>query len=107
LRLYRRTIKGFVEDFIWQPGEKIFTSEEGSVEMLAPDVQAIISKESGVGIPYPFATLNDKTKGIRLGEAILITAPEGVGKTASPAGPALKNLSRAKVEWGLICSPAH
>jgi hypothetical protein len=25
----------------------------------------------------------------------------------SPAGPALKNLSRPKVEWGLICSPAH
>jgi hypothetical protein len=22
-------------------------------------------------------------------------------------GPALKNLSRPKVEWGLICSPAH
>ena len=22
-------------------------------------------------------------------------------------GPALKNFSRPKVEWGLICSPAH
>ena len=22
-------------------------------------------------------------------------------------GPALKNLSRPKVEWGLICSPVH
>lgn len=30
-------IKGFVEDFIWQPGEKIWTSEEGDVEIIAPD----------------------------------------------------------------------
>lgn len=34
-------IKGFVEDFNWQPGEKIFTSEEGDVEMIVPDVQAL------------------------------------------------------------------
>jgi hypothetical protein len=32
-------IKGFVEDFTWQPGEKIFTSEEGDVELVVPDVQ--------------------------------------------------------------------
>jgi hypothetical protein len=31
-------VKGFVEDFTWQPGEKIFVSEEGDVEILAPDV---------------------------------------------------------------------
>ncbi len=34
-------IKGFVEDFTWQPCEKIFVSEEGDVEMLAPDVNAL------------------------------------------------------------------
>jgi hypothetical protein len=34
-------VKGFVEDFTWQPGEKIFVSEEGDVEILAPDVQAL------------------------------------------------------------------
>lgn len=34
-------VKGFVEDFVWQPGEKIFTSEEGDVDMLVPDVQAL------------------------------------------------------------------
>lgn len=34
-------IKGFVEDFVWQPGEKIFTSEEGDVELVVPDVQAL------------------------------------------------------------------
>jgi hypothetical protein len=34
-------IKGFVEDFVWQPGEKIFTSEEGDVELVQPEVQAL------------------------------------------------------------------
>lgn len=31
-------IKGFVEDFVWQPGEKIFTSEDGDVELLQPNI---------------------------------------------------------------------
>jgi hypothetical protein len=34
-------VKGFVEDFVWQPGEKIFTSEEGTVELLVPEVNAL------------------------------------------------------------------
>jgi hypothetical protein len=34
-------VKGFVEDYTWQPGEKIFVSEEGDVEMVAPDVHAL------------------------------------------------------------------
>lgn len=34
-------IKGYVEDYVWEPGAKIFTTEEGSVEMLVPDVQAL------------------------------------------------------------------
>lgn len=31
-------VKGFVEDFDWRPGEKIFTSEEGDVEIIQPEV---------------------------------------------------------------------
>lgn len=27
-------VKGFVEDFVWQPGEKIFTSDEGDVDVV-------------------------------------------------------------------------
>jgi hypothetical protein len=34
-------VKGFVEDYVWQPGEKIFVSEEGDVEMVAPNVNAL------------------------------------------------------------------
>jgi len=34
-------VKGFVEDYTWQPGEKIFVSEEGDVEMIVPDVNAL------------------------------------------------------------------
>jgi hypothetical protein len=34
-------IKGFVEDFTWQPGEKIFVSEDGDVELVVPDVNAL------------------------------------------------------------------
>jgi len=34
-------IKGFVEDYTWQPGEKIYVSEEGDVDMVVPDVNAL------------------------------------------------------------------
>lgn len=34
-------IKGFVDDFVWQPGEKIFVTEEGDVEIVSPDVNAL------------------------------------------------------------------
>lgn len=41
-----------------------------------------ILKETNVkGIPYPFQTLTEMTYGLRTGESVLITAPEGVGKT--------------------------
>lgn len=31
-------VKGFVEDFVWQPGEKIYVSEEGDVELIQPNI---------------------------------------------------------------------
>jgi hypothetical protein len=34
-------VKGFVEDYVWQPGEKIFVSEEGDVEIISPDVNVL------------------------------------------------------------------
>ncbi len=41
-------IKGFVEDYTWQPGEKIFVSEEGDVELVQPQVQ-IMQSNSEIG----------------------------------------------------------
>ncbi len=38
-------IKGFVEDYTWQPGEKIFVSDEGDVELVQPDI-SIMQAES-------------------------------------------------------------
>lgn len=34
-------VKGFVEEYTWKPGEKIFMGDEGDVEMVVPDVQAL------------------------------------------------------------------
>lgn len=34
-------VKGFVEDFTWRPGEKIFTGEEGDVELVVPEVNVL------------------------------------------------------------------
>lgn len=37
-------IKGFVEDYVWQPGEKIFTSDEGDVELVQPNISVMQSE---------------------------------------------------------------
>jgi hypothetical protein len=34
-------IKGFVEDYVWQPGEKIFIGDEGDVELVNPETQPL------------------------------------------------------------------
>lgn len=34
-------VTGFVEDYLWQPGEKIYASEEGKVEILQPKVEVL------------------------------------------------------------------
>ena len=33
-----QVIKGFVEDYVWQPGEKIFVGDEGDVEIRQPEI---------------------------------------------------------------------
>lgn len=52
-----------------------------SIISTAEEFSAILSTEPRAGISYPFAGLTEKTYGIRLGESVLITAQEGVGKT--------------------------
>ena len=68
-------IKGFVEDYTWEPGAKIFTSEEGDVELVCPDVNALTANfeidklearmEEMAGAPREamgFRTPGEKTK---------------------------------------------
>lgn len=68
-------VKGFVEDFTWQPGEKIYVSEEGDVELVCPDVNALnanleiqyleMKMEEMAGAPREamgFRTPGEKTK---------------------------------------------
>jgi hypothetical protein len=68
-------VKGFVEDYTWQPGEKIYVSEEGDVDLVAPDVQVLqanfeldrleMKMEEMAGAPREamgFRTPGEKTK---------------------------------------------
>jgi hypothetical protein len=34
-------VKGFVEEYVWQPGEKIFMGEEGDVELVSPETSVL------------------------------------------------------------------
>ena len=68
-------IKGFVEDYVWQPGEKIFVGEEGEVSLVQPDTSVVNANleiqqlkddmEVMVGAPKEamgFRTPGEKTK---------------------------------------------
>lgn len=45
------------------------------------EFEKIINEVPKQGVNYPWPTLNYMTYGIRTGESVLVTAPEGVGKT--------------------------
>jgi len=45
------------------------------------DFEEILAKKETQAVPYPFPELTELTYGIRTGETVLITAPEGIGKT--------------------------
>jgi hypothetical protein len=70
-----QAIKGFVEDYTWRPGEKIYMSEEGEVEILQPKVEVLnanfelgqleMKMEEYAGAPKEamgFRTPGEKTK---------------------------------------------
>lgn len=63
-------ITGFVEDFTWQPGEKIFASDEGKVEIVQPDV-SIMQGEQKLAM---YADTMEKMAGAP-GEAMGIRSP--------------------------------
>jgi hypothetical protein len=49
-------ITGFVDEYTWQPGEKIFTSDEGKVELVQPDVQIM---QSNMEVGYLANTMEE------------------------------------------------
>ena len=68
-------IKGMVEDYVWQPGEKIFTQDEGTVELVTPETNVLnanfelqqlqVLMEEMAGAPKEamgFRTPGEKTK---------------------------------------------
>lgn len=65
---------------LWQNARRYLP--DTVVEVNADNIDELLGEEPKPGIPYPWSTLNEMTYGIRKGESVLITAPEGVGKTA-------------------------
>lgn len=53
-------------------------------------------------VPYPWDTLQSKSRGIRTGEFVLITAPEGIGKTEFIRGLEYHLLTTTDVPIGAI-----
>ena len=44
--------------------------------------QEVVKEDDRASVPYPFAGLNEKTKGLRKGELVTVTAGSGIGKSA-------------------------
>jgi twinkle protein len=65
---------------IWQNARRYLP--DTVVEVNADNIDELLGEAPKPGVPYPWVTLNEKTYGIRRGESVLITAQEGVGKTA-------------------------
>jgi len=49
-------VKGFVEEYTWQPGEKIFVSDEGDVELVQPQVEIM---QSNTEVGYLATTMEE------------------------------------------------
>jgi twinkle protein len=44
--------------------------------------QEVVKEDDRASVPYPYAGLNEKTKGLRKGELVTVTAGSGIGKSA-------------------------
>jgi twinkle protein len=72
---------GDVEEFkrIWWNAKKFLP--EGIISSNSEVLEIFKEEKSTAVATYPWATLQELTKGIRYGEVVLLTAMEGVGKT--------------------------
>lgn len=84
---------------IWNSSKKYLPEE---IVSSFSDFHKILSEPNREGVPYPFRTLTDMTKGIRTSECVLITAQEGVGKTEIMHAIEYKLLKETKDGIGAI-----
>ncbi len=63
--------------------------------------QEVVKEETASTVPYPFGGLNEKTRGLRKGELVTVTAGSGIGKSAFVREIAY-HLIQAKETVGMI-----
>lgn len=65
---------------LWQNAKRYLP--ETIISVTKNNIRSLLGAAPERGVSYPFSTLNEMTYGIRRGESVLLTAQEGVGKTA-------------------------
>ena len=98
-------------DYLVNNAEKEFVSAwwnskkflpEGIITSNAEVLEIFKEEKSTAVATYPWATLQDITKGIRYGEVVLLTAMEGVGKTEIFRGLEYHLLQTTEANIGVI-----
>lgn len=98
-------------DYLVNAAEKEFLSTWHNAQKFLPEgiissnseVLEIFKEEKSTSVAtYPWATLQDLTKGIRYGEVVLLTAMEGVGKTEIFRGLEYHLLQTTESNIGII-----
>jgi len=77
-------------DYLTAGDHQLYRKVWGSAGRILPDDiissrtafrQIILESKDKEGIPYPFPSLTERTRGLRTGELVLISGGEGLGKT--------------------------
>jgi twinkle protein len=98
-------------DYLQNNAEKEFISAWWNAKKFLPEgiissfseFDEILQQETSTSVAtYPWATLQDITKGIRFGEVVLLTAMEGVGKTEIFRGLEYHLLQTTEANIGVI-----
>lgn len=95
-------VRGAEEEFkrIWYNAQPY--SPEGIISTLNEFSNILTKAENKPSRPYPWPKLNEVLKGYRLGETVLITALEGVGKTEFIRAIEYDNLKNYNEPIGII-----
>jgi twinkle protein len=93
---------GDTEEFkrVWYNAKKYLP--EGIISSNSEVLEIFQEEKSTAVATYPWATLQELTKGIRYGEVVLLTAMEGVGKTEIFRGLEYHLLQTTEANLGII-----